>query len=205
MQGLVFHALASLGTTHLLETPPPPAAHGLQGLQGFLAAQGLQGFFFAAHGLQGLQGFLAAHGLQGFFAAHGFLAPHGLHGFLAPHGLQGFLAPHGLHGLQAARRMPAGLFLATGNDLMALDAGLTASAGPELVIVPATTMPVPKSTGMIVLDSSLDLNAFTVEFSPKANVAVAGLNFRWKSCPHATLATVAEFSPASQSHTFKWP
>ena len=37
----------------------------MQGLQGFLAAQGLHGLhgFFAAHGLQGLQA-LAAQGLQ---------------------------------------------------------------------------------------------------------------------------------------------
>lgn len=46
------------------------AAQGLQGLHGFAAAQGLQGLA-AAHGLQGLQGFAAAHGfgqqgLQGF-------------------------------------------------------------------------------------------------------------------------------------------
>ena len=39
------------------------AAHGLQG---FFAAQGLQGLqAFAAHGLHGLQAFLAAQGLQG--------------------------------------------------------------------------------------------------------------------------------------------
>ncbi|MHA1599781.1 MAG: hypothetical protein ACTSW2_03060 [Alphaproteobacteria bacterium] len=55
-------------------------------MQGFLAAQGLQGLhgFFAAQGLQGLHGFFAAQGLQG------------LHGFFAAQGLQG------LHGLHAA-------------------------------------------------------------------------------------------------------
>ena len=56
-------------------------------MHGFLAAQGLQGFF-AAQGLHGLQAFLAAHGLHGL---HAFLAAHGLHG------LQAFLAAHGLH------------------------------------------------------------------------------------------------------------
>ncbi len=51
-------------------------AAAAQGLQGFFAAQGLQGLqaetfsFFAAHGLHGLQA-AAAQGLQGFFAAHG--------------------------------------------------------------------------------------------------------------------------------------
>ena len=99
----------------------------------------------AAHGLQGLQPFFAAQGL---------------------HGLQPFLAAQGLHGLQAARRKPAGLFFATGKDLMVLDTGFTACAGPESVIAPPTTMPVPKSTGITVLDSSLDLNAFTVKVSP---------------------------------------
>ena len=49
---------------------------------------------------------------------------------------------------------------------MIFDAGFTACAGPESVIAPPTTMPVPKSMGMTVLDSSLDLNAFTVKFSP---------------------------------------
>ncbi|WP_422366668.1 hypothetical protein [Pelagibius sp.] len=72
-------------------------------MQGFAAAQGLQGF--AAQGLQGLdaaQGFaaqgLAAQGLQGFAAAQG-LAPQGLHG------LTGFFAAQGLQGLQAAWAM----------------------------------------------------------------------------------------------------
>ena len=49
------------------------AAHGLQGLQGFLAAQGLHGLhFLAAHGLHGLQA--AANISVGFLTAGG-LAP----------------------------------------------------------------------------------------------------------------------------------
>jgi hypothetical protein len=67
----------------------------------------------AAHGLHGLQVFLAAHGLQGLHA----LAAHGLHGLhaLAAHGLQGlhFFAAHGLHGLQVAASISVG-FLAAG-------------------------------------------------------------------------------------------
>ena len=59
-------AAARRGTTHVLDTEPPPAAHGLQGLQGFAAA----------HGLQGLHGFLAAQGLHAF-------AAQGLHGLQA--------------------------------------------------------------------------------------------------------------------------
>ncbi|MEH6497255.1 MAG: hypothetical protein V7740_16040, partial [Pseudomonas marincola] len=55
------------GTKHSEEAEPALAAHGLQGLQGALEAQG----FLAAHGLHG---FFAAHGLQGFF-----LTAHGLH------------------------------------------------------------------------------------------------------------------------------
>jgi len=79
-------------------------------LQGFLAAQGLQGLqgFFAAQGLQGLQAFFAAQGLQGlqaFFAAQGL---HGLHLFAA----------QGLQGLHDAARI-SGFCVA---------AGLTASA-----------------------------------------------------------------------------
>ncbi len=57
-----------------------------------------QGFFLTAQGLHGLQGFLAAHGLQGFF----FLAAHGLHGLQGCCGQQGFLAAHGLHFEQPA-------------------------------------------------------------------------------------------------------
>jgi hypothetical protein len=63
-------AACSRGTTQLLPLAPPPAAQGLQGLQGLAAAQGLHGFF-------------AAQGLHGFFAAHGFLAAHGLQGLHA--------------------------------------------------------------------------------------------------------------------------
>lgn len=70
--------------------PAQLALQGLQGLQGFLAAQGLHGFFAA----QGLHGLDAAQGLHGFLAAQG----------LAQQGLQGFCAQavHGLHGLLLA-------------------------------------------------------------------------------------------------------
>jgi len=47
------------------------AAQGLQGLQAFFAAQGLQApqpFFLAAQGLQAPQPFFAAQGLQDFAA-----------------------------------------------------------------------------------------------------------------------------------------
>jgi hypothetical protein len=91
-------------------------------LQGFFAAQGLQGFFFAAQGLQGLHAFLAAHGLQGLQA---FLAAHGLHGF--------FFAAHGLQGLQEAART-SGFCVA---------AGLTASA---MTTVDADTAKTPPTT-----------------------------------------------------------
>ncbi len=99
----------------LNSTAPPPAAHGLHGLQGllaaqgFIAAQGLHGFFFAAQGLHGLHGFFfAAQGLQGLEARRGTKqredvaappAAQGLHGLQGLPAAQGFLAAHGLHGL----------------------------------------------------------------------------------------------------------
>ena len=58
------------------------AAHGLHGLQPFLAAQGLHPFL-AAHGLQPL---FAAQGLQPFLTAHGLQAP----AFAAAQGLKPF-------------------------------------------------------------------------------------------------------------------
>ena len=82
---------------------------------------GLQGFL-AAHGLQGLQGFLAAHGL------------HGLQAFLAAHGLQGLhlFAAHGLQGLHDAARI-SGFCVA---------AGLTGSAITTLDAEMANTPPI---------------------------------------------------------------
>ncbi|MFC4270856.1 hypothetical protein ACFO8N_05085 [Sneathiella chungangensis] len=66
-QGLQAAAFCTDGTTQS-DALDFAAAQGLQGLQGF---------FLAAHGLHGLQGFLAAQGLQalaGFFAAQGLQA-----------------------------------------------------------------------------------------------------------------------------------
>ena len=88
------------GIAQATTEPPPPAAQGLQGLhglQGFAAAQGLQGF-----AAQGLQGFAAAQGLQGFFTAQGL---HGLQALAAAQGLQGFFTAQGLQGLHAAWAM----------------------------------------------------------------------------------------------------
>jgi len=79
----------------LIATPGMSTALTILPYQSFYeAAQGLQGFL-AAQGLHGLQGFLAAqglHGLQGFLAAQGL---HGLQGFLAAQGLHGFCAEQG--------------------------------------------------------------------------------------------------------------
>ena len=108
-------------------------------------------FFLAPQGLQAPQAFLALHGLhapQAFFAAQG-LQP------FAAHGLQPFLAAQGLHALQAARRMAPLLAFDTAvgfakpSPCLAA-ACVVASAAPAAIVAP-------KTKGMNVLESSLDL------------------------------------------------
>ncbi len=93
---------------------------GLQGLQGFFAAQGLQGLhgFFAAHGLHGL------HGLQAF----------------AAQGLQGLQAL-GAHGLSAAAiwiEVPAALDTAVGKAMAPVARVATLSAITVFLIIYAS-------------------------------------------------------------------
>ena len=124
-------------------TPHPDGRNNLEITRGWMTPAPLDGIpsgtqvvlqgFLAAQGLQGLQGFLAAHGLQGlqpFFAAHGL---QGLHAFAAQ-GLQGlhFFAAQGLHGLQDAARI-SGFGAAV---------GLTASAITTVDAETANTPPI---------------------------------------------------------------
>ncbi len=124
----------------------PPAAHGLQGLQGLqaLAAHGLHGLqALAAQGLHGLQAF-AAQGLHGLQA----LAAQGLHGLqaLAAQGLHGLHALaaqglHGLHGLQALAAALISFFAATGKEPSVVGWLLQADSANALVMAtdPAMT------------------------------------------------------------------
>src|SRR3546814_9797875 len=101
------------------EAPLLPGVPGAQP-QLDLAAQGLQGFL-AAQGLAAWQGFAAAqglHGLTGFFTA-------------AAQGLQGFLAAQGLQGLQAA--------ICTAGPAARLAASGKATAPAETVETPRAT------------------------------------------------------------------
>ena len=121
----------------------------MQGLHGFLAAHGLQGLqlFLAAHG------FLAEHGLDGWqpaLAAHGFLAAHGLQG-LQPRTRCRYPLPWGLG-------PAAGLGTAVGlaGTAAATEAGAkTGAADAETASPKAPIEPRPRTVGRMVDDSSL--------------------------------------------------
>jgi len=86
------------------------------------------------HGLQGLQGFLAAHGLQGLQGLHGLHGLQGLHAFFAAQGLQGLQATSRTFG----RGLAAGRGTGAGRVAVAWLGAEEIKAVPTMTPAPAT-------------------------------------------------------------------